>query len=151
MRVCEVEGCEKKHAARGMCNNHYHNWFYANSPETREKSRKSTAKWVSNNRERYDAYMKEYYNRSDVIEKRKEYNKTHNINQVGDFFWRFNHNKAWRRDGIEKMSELYAVVSCGLSGQEACDLQERILKKAKERLKPSLQGKAKVYKVQKTQ
>ena len=101
-----------------------YNKIYYNTPE--QLKRKSI-------------YYKEYFKRPEVKAKLKQYRKNHThhgeYSPVCSFYDIYNRNTAWQRDGIEKMSELFASISCGLSGKEACDLQERILKVADKKLK----------------
>ena len=120
MRICETPGCEKKHAAKGFCIRHYYKWRYKTDPEYRQNQDAQNRKYLKS--EKGQAWL-------------KKYQKTHNSTQVPDFFRKYNGNRAWQIEGIEKMSKIYSTMSCGLSGEQACDLQEKILAQAEKRLK----------------
>ena len=153
MRICETPGCGKKHQVKGFCKNHYNQWKYKTNPEYKQNQDARSKKYLKSEkgqawkkkyyqRDYVKAYTKEYYKkyrRRDYVKaKILEYNRTHNSQQVPDFFHHYNKNQTWQREGLEKMSKIYSTMSCGLSGKQACDLQERILAQAEKRLKKAI-------------
>ncbi len=58
MKICSVEGCGRKHEAKGLCSKHYQSRRYTQIPEVRE---------------RILAHGKAYHQRPEVKEHRKEY------------------------------------------------------------------------------
>ena len=116
--VCSVLDCSKMVCAHGLCRKHY-----MQLPEIKE-------------------HKKEYCSRPEIKEHRKEYYKENcsrpeiknRVNfsvLVSDFFKHFNNNKAWQKEGIEVMSQVYSEQACDLTRKQQCDLQEKILKELK--------------------
>lgn len=132
LRTCDLEGCERKYYAKGFCLNHYNSWRWRNDPDFRERQTKYAK--IYHRSEKGKQYHREYSKRDYVKAKFREYQKTHNTHQLEDFFDSYNRNKTWQLEGVEKMSEIYAEISCGLSGKESCELQERILAQAEDRI-----------------
>ncbi len=58
MRVCEIEGCDKKHRAKGLCENHYGQNYRRTHPEFRKRAVERAMAWGKANPERYKAAMK---------------------------------------------------------------------------------------------
>lgn len=123
MRTCEIENCKEKHYAKGLCNKHYQ----------RKYSKERYAIDLQYRKKIYE-YQKKHFTIPKTRQHRIKYYKTHNTRQVPDFFKFYNRNENWQREGLEKMSEIYATISCGLSGKKACELQERIMIQAKDRI-----------------
>ena len=61
LKACSVEGCDRVAKARGLCQNHYTAWRYANVPAERER-RKARGR----------AYAKERYANDPVYRARKK-------------------------------------------------------------------------------
>jgi hypothetical protein len=64
IRLCSVDGCDRKHTAKGFCKYHYQKDRLLSSPETREKNRQSA---------------KNYYKRDYVRAKIKQKNQSKNL------------------------------------------------------------------------
>ena len=45
MRVCTIDGCDRKHRARGMCQAHYERWLYQANPTVRANRIRNAAEW----------------------------------------------------------------------------------------------------------
>lgn len=67
IRTCSVEGCNKKHLARGFCLSHYQKDRYHSVPRVREKQ--------------YE-YLKEYYSRPENKERRRIRKNARNLSRV---------------------------------------------------------------------
>lgn len=132
------------HYAKGLCKKCYEasplvkdkkrkymKEYYAR-PETKVSKREYEKKY--NAQPEVKAKKKEYFARSEVKTRLKEYRKYYR--SFGYFVWlffnRFKHNRAWQREGIEKMANLYATTTCELTKTQQCKLEEEILKKAKQ-------------------
>jgi hypothetical protein len=86
-KVCSVEGCGKKHEARGFCVGHYSNWRYNNNPRHRETAIRCAREYYSENREKRLEQSKksgrEYYARKmmdpEERARRREKNRLYNL------------------------------------------------------------------------
>jgi len=99
------------------------------NPENKQKQKERLEKYYQRPevKQRMKEYNKEYYQRPEVKQRQREYQKTHLTHPTTTFFEMWNRNKSWKQTGIEEMSETYATITCGLTGKESCDLQEKIL------------------------
>lgn len=65
MRICDVEGCNEKHSAKGLCKKHYDKAMfkrkYKTDKEFRERMKETTAKWVKKNPEKVREYQRGKY------------------------------------------------------------------------------------------
>ena len=57
MRICSVNGCDKRHLALGLCVNHYSRRRYACNIK---KERKRSALWRNNNHDKFIAISREW-------------------------------------------------------------------------------------------
>ena len=66
MRFCEIEGCNRKHRAKGLCRKHSYQ-------KNKEKEKKQAKQWYINNKEERAKYRKQWYKDN------SEYNKKYRI------------------------------------------------------------------------
>lgn len=69
MRQCEIDGCEAKHLARGLCRKHYNReWAGAN----RESQRESSRKWREANPEKNREAQRRSHEKNPMMAKRRK-------------------------------------------------------------------------------
>ena len=73
MRQCEIDGCEAKHLARGLCRKHYNREWTA---ENRESQRESNRKWREANPEKKRESTKRHHEASPLLAKRRRVRRT---------------------------------------------------------------------------
>ena len=102
---------------------------YEQTPKHKRQVNEKTKEWRANpeNKQKQKERLEKYYQRPEVKQRQREYQKTHLTHPTTTFFEMWNRNKSWKQTGIEEMSETYATITCGLTGKESCDLQEKIL------------------------
>jgi len=98
MRICKVEGCNKKHLAKGLCQNHY-----------RIKNRKHILEyqkqWYRDNKEKIIRQSNKYYldNKEYSIKKHKQYNNEHK-DEIAKYQKQFYQDN---KEHIKKLSKQY--------------------------------------------
>lgn len=72
MKVCIINDCAKPYYGKGMCKNHYLQWYYS---QNKEKIIKNVKEYRTNNLERIKERKAEYYqeNKEYIINKVKNY------------------------------------------------------------------------------
>ena len=53
MRTCSVNGCGRKHWARGFCSTHYHKWYASNHPEFAKQAKKLATTYTRTYRKKH--------------------------------------------------------------------------------------------------
>lgn len=106
MRVCEIDGCENKHQAKGLCNKHYR--------ESRKEHYSKRAKeYYKKNREKLVEYSREYRknnpektlesmlnyqkNNKDKINARRREHRKENHERI------LNRERAWKKNNPESI------------------------------------------------
>jgi hypothetical protein len=104
-----------------------------------DKLKAKMKEYYSQHADKLKAKKKEYRSQhADKLKaKRKEYYANRRMRKpsleilTSDFYSEFNHNKAWKREGIQKMAHEYAKTACEITERQKCELEEKILLKAK--------------------
>jgi 5-methylcytosine-specific restriction endonuclease McrA len=108
MRICDVDGCENKHEAKGLCNKHYlqtkKEYHAKKSKEYYEKNREKlieySKEWRKNNPEKMKKSISEYQkNNKDKINARIREHRKENRERI------LNREKEWAKNNPEKIKK----------------------------------------------
>ena len=127
MRTCEVEGCNNKHRAKGLCEKH---WKKQYRKDHKEEISKYIKQWRLVNKEHIIKYDKQYNqdNRERVNNRHRQYNQD-NKKHIAEWNKQYRldnskHIKQYRKDNREHLTEL--------NKQYYKDNKEFILKQARQ-------------------
>lgn len=125
---CNVCGIECKNKGRGMCASCYQKWRLKD-PKKRKKHLDRVRAWEKRNPEKKNESRRKYMKTENYKLSQRKYrkNKVMPSQLIKDFFFHYNANDEWKKEGLEKMSAMYSRTACHLTKREQCKLQERIL------------------------
>lgn len=127
VRICNIENCENKHEAKGLCNKHYlatrKEYYKKRNKEYYKKNQKKlieySKEWRKNNPEKIKKQAKEYYEKNS--ETLKEYSKKYrkeNLQKIKEKekeYWKNNKDikikKDSKRRSITKNAKTYKILN----------------------------------------
>jgi 5-methylcytosine-specific restriction endonuclease McrA len=108
MRICDVDGCENKHEAKGLCNKHYSQTrkeYHSKKAKeyykkNREKLIEYSREWRKNNPEKMKKSITEYQkNNKDKINARIKEHRKENHERI------LNREREWAKNNPEKIKK----------------------------------------------